>query len=203
MGEALCEIMPAFHTLKGYDYTAPFFDWSKNSIFKSMQKYSNVKKLLLSLNTEKVEVSDIIDFIIHIVCNCPKSEKTATQSRYVTAISANERGKKEFNDTTLRILTGKQHPQIKPQRFRKVWIWTFGWLVQQINPLYKVFKFKQNFRKTKIVSGKSPFFVIGPSCRNWIDCVNIGKRSKAAKLLFQLVLVLNWVKNSFPVSKKR
>ena len=31
-----------------------------------------------------------------------------------------------------------------------------------------------------------------------IDCVNIGKRSGAAKLLFQLILVLNWLKQIFP-----
>ena len=30
-----------------------------------------------------------------------------------------------------------------------------------------------------------------------IDCVIIGKRSEAAKLLFQWILLLNWVKHSF------
>ena len=60
----------------------------------------------------------------------------------------------------LRILTGKKHPQIKPQRFRKVCIWTFRWLVNQINTLYEVLKLKQNFRKNKVVIDKSPFFVI-------------------------------------------
>ena len=33
----------------------------------------------------------------------------------------------------LRILTGKKDPQITLQRLRKVWIWTFGSLVHQIN----------------------------------------------------------------------
>ena len=42
----------------------------------------------------------------------------------------------------LRTLTGKKHPQIKLQRFRKVW--TFRWLVHQINSLSKVLKLKQN-----------------------------------------------------------
>ena len=49
----------------------------------------------------------------------------------------------------LRILTGKKHPQIKLQSFQKVWIWRLGWLVNQINFLYKVLKVKQNFRKNK------------------------------------------------------
>ena len=30
------------------------------------------------------------------------------------------------------------------------------------------------------------------------DFVNIGERSETAKLLFQLIIVLNWVKYSFP-----
>ena len=33
----------------------------------------------------------------------------------------------------LRILTGKKHPKIKPQRLQKIRIWTFGSLVHQIN----------------------------------------------------------------------
>ena len=62
----------------------------------------------------------------------------------------------------LRILTGKKHPQIKLQRFRKLWIWTFGWLLHQTNFLYEALKLKQNFRKNKVVTGKTRFFVIGP-----------------------------------------
>ena len=34
-----------------------------------------------------------------------------------------------------RTLTEKKHHQIKLQRSRKVWIWTFGWLAHQINSL--------------------------------------------------------------------
>ena len=64
-----------------------------------MQKHSNAERLLLSLNTEKVEVSDVIDFIIYIVYNRPKSEETTAQSRYATAIKTSKMGKKKFNDT--------------------------------------------------------------------------------------------------------
>ena len=59
----------------------------------------------------------------------------------------------------VRILTWKKRPQIKLQRFRKVWICTFGWLVHRINSLYEVLKLEQSFLKNKVVHGKSPFFV--------------------------------------------
>ena len=62
------------------------------------------------------------------------------------------------------ILTGKKHPKVKLQRFWKVRIWTFGWLLHQINSIYEVPKLKQNFRKRKVVTGKTPFFVIGQFC---------------------------------------
>ena len=97
LGEAVGKIMPAFHALTGCDYTAPFFGQSKYNVFKNMQKHSNVEKLLLSLNTERVEVPDVTDFIIHIVYNSPKSEKTASQRRYATAIKTSKMGKK-IND---------------------------------------------------------------------------------------------------------
>ena len=33
-------------------------------------------------------------------------------------------------------------------------IWTFGWLVHQINSLYKALKLKQNYGKNKVVAGR-------------------------------------------------
>ena len=74
----------------------------------------------------------------------------------------------------LRILTGKKHPQIKLQRFRKLWIWTFGWLLHQTNFLYEALKLKQNFWKNKVVTGKTRFFVIGPFCTPHSICLKIG-----------------------------
>ena len=59
---------------------------------------------------------------------------------------------------TLRILTGKRHRQVKPQRLQKVRIWTFGLLVHQINSLQEVLKLKLNFQKNKVFAGKTPFF---------------------------------------------
>ena len=75
---------------------------------------------------------------------------------------------------TKRILTWKKHPQIKLQRLQKVWIWTFGWLVYQVNSLYVVLKLKQNVRKNKTVAGKTLFFAIGPFCTPHSICLNIG-----------------------------
>ena len=44
----------------------------------------------------------------------------------------------------LRILTRKKHPQIMLQRFRKVWVWSLGWLLHQINSLENVLKLEQD-----------------------------------------------------------
>ena len=71
------------------------------------------------------------------------------------------------------ILTGKKHRQIKFQRLRKVQIWPCGLLVPQINPLDEVLKLKQNVQKSKVVTGKTPFFVISPFCPHHSICLNI------------------------------
>ena len=74
----------------------------------------------------------------------------------------------------LRILTGKNHPKIKLQRLRKIRIWTFGLLVHQINSFEEVLKLKQVFQKYKVVTGKTPLFVIGQFCSRHSICLNIG-----------------------------
>ena len=71
----------------------------------------------------------------------------------------------------LKILIGKKHPQIEFQRLRKVWIRTYGSLVYQINSLEEVLKLKQNFQKNKVVTGKTPFFVIGPFSTHHSSCL--------------------------------
>ena len=38
----------------------------------------------------------------------------------------------------------------------------------------EVLKLKQNFQKTKVVTGKIPFFLIGPFCTHHCICLNIG-----------------------------
>ena len=114
LGEAACKIMPAFDALTGWDYTTPYFVRSKYSIFTNTQNYSNTERLLLRLNTERVEVS-VIDFIIHIVYNRPKPEKTAAQCRYGIAIKTSKIRKKKFNDTK-RILPDESTLKMKIMR---------------------------------------------------------------------------------------
>ena len=45
------------------------------------------------------------------------------------------------------ILTGKKHPKLKLQSLKKIRIWTFWLLVQQINSFKEVLKLKQIFQK--------------------------------------------------------
>ena len=47
-------------------------------------------------------------------------------------------------------------------------------MVHQINSLCEVLKLKQYFPQKKVVSGKAPFFVIGPICTPHSLCLNIG-----------------------------
>ena len=63
------------------------------------------------------------------------------------------------------------HHQIKLQRLQIVWTWTFGSLVHQINFLQEFLKLKQNFLKNKVVTGKTPFFVVGPFCTHYTICL--------------------------------
>ena len=72
------------------------------------------------------------------------------------------------------MVTGKKPAQIKLQRFWKEWIWTFGWLVHQINPLHDLLKLEKFFQKNKDVIGKTLFSVIGPFCTPLSICLNIG-----------------------------
>ena len=43
-----------------------------------------------------------------------------------------------------------------------------------VNSLYKFPKLKQNFQKNEVVTGKTPFFGIGPFCTPNSICLNIG-----------------------------
>ena len=67
----------------------------------------------------------------------------------------------------------KKDPK-KLQRLRKVWIWRFGSLANQINSFKEVLQLKQKFKKNKVVTGKTSFFVIGPLCTHHSVCLNIG-----------------------------
>ena len=70
--------------------------------------------------------------------------------------------------------TRREKVQIKFDHFRKLWNLTFGWFVQQTNSLYEVLKLKQNFCESKLVTGKTPSFVIGPFCIQHSICFNFG-----------------------------
>ena len=74
----------------------------------------------------------------------------------------------------LRILTGKKHHQIRLQRLQQVQIWVFELLAQQINSLQEVLKLKHSFRKNKVVTGKTPLFLLGLFCSHHSICLNIG-----------------------------
>ena len=55
----------------------------------------------------------------------------------------------------------------------KIRIWTFGSLVYQINT-FELLTLEQIFQKNKVVTGKTPIFVISPFCSRNSVCLNIG-----------------------------
>ena len=100
----------------------------------------------------------------------------------------------------LKKLTGKKYSKVKLQRFRKVWIWTFGWLIHQTNPVCEDPKLKQNFRKGKVVTGKTSSHKSMPISQTEGYFKNPILKEP---MLFQLVLKWNLYKKAFSCVKTK
>ena len=72
----------------------------------------------------------------------------------------------------LRILTEKNHPQRNLQRLKSMNMAI--WMVGTSNQIFmRGLKLKQNFRKNKIVTGITPFFMKSPFFTPHSVCINI------------------------------
>ena len=77
----MCEILPCFHALTGSDYTNPFFGRTKVQSFKRIVTAPSLVSLLPSMKTENLDIPAVIKFIIQIIYNRPKTEKTPGETR--------------------------------------------------------------------------------------------------------------------------
>ena len=66
-GESVCKILSSFHALTGSDFTKTFYRRSKIPSFKKMLTQPSAVSLLSSLATVRVDITQIIDFVLHIV----------------------------------------------------------------------------------------------------------------------------------------
>ena len=82
LGNDICNILPAFHALNSSDFTRTFYRRSKIQSFKKFMKTQSKSDLLHSLQTKNSIVSEVTDFVIHIICNRPNQEGTPGNSRY-------------------------------------------------------------------------------------------------------------------------
>ena len=70
-----------------------------------------------------------------------------------------------FNDTHR-----EKHPKIKLTKNTDMGIWVIGISNQLVK---NVLKLKQNFQTNKVVTGKTPLFVIGRFCICHSICLNV------------------------------
>ncbi len=82
LGDGICKTLPAFHALTGSHFTQPFFGRSKYRSFKKMCQNLDSTLLLSSLSSAESHVDEVTDFVLHIIYNRPKKEKTPGDSRY-------------------------------------------------------------------------------------------------------------------------
>ena len=66
----------------GSDFTNPFLNHSKIQAFKKNFRISNSHKLLLILPSGEPNISEVTNFVLHVVYNRPLEEKTPGESRY-------------------------------------------------------------------------------------------------------------------------
>ena len=97
-GESICKIISSFHALTGSDFTTNLCRRSKKQSFKKMLTQPPARNLLSSLATLRVDAAQITDFVLQIVYNRPKREKTPGESRYAM-LFVKKRKKKVFVQT--------------------------------------------------------------------------------------------------------
>ena len=94
----MCEILPCFHALTRSEYTNLFFGRTKVQSFKRMVAAPSLVSLLSSMKSENVDIPAVIKFIIQIIHNRPKREKTLGETRYQMLLK--KRGnKRKFSST--------------------------------------------------------------------------------------------------------
>ena len=86
LGEEICSVLPAFNTLTGSDFTNLFFNRSKIQACKTTLRISNSHKLLLSLPSGEPNISEVTDFVLHVVYNRPLIKKKPSASRVITCL---------------------------------------------------------------------------------------------------------------------
>ena len=82
LGEKICAILPAFHSLTGSDFTKPFFGRSKMNSFKKLLSKPESINLMSSMNTDDVDIGKVTYFVLHVIYNRPKREKSPGDSHY-------------------------------------------------------------------------------------------------------------------------
>ena len=98
LGGELCKRLSAYHVLTGIYFTQPFFGRSKYKCFQKMQANQDSLKLLDMLAQPHARCEEIIDFILHILYNRPRREKTPVDSRYAMMMSG-KGNKRKFTPT--------------------------------------------------------------------------------------------------------
>ena len=96
--ESIFKILSSFHALTGSDFTTNLYRRSKKQSFKKMLTQPPARNLLSSLATLRVDAAQITDFVLQIVYNRPKREKTPGESRYAM-LFVKKRKKKVFVQT--------------------------------------------------------------------------------------------------------
>ena len=71
--EKICAILPAFHSVTGSHFTKPFFGRSKINSFKKLLSKPESNE---SMNTDHVDMEKVMYFVLHVIYNRPKREKS-------------------------------------------------------------------------------------------------------------------------------
>ena len=115
LGPSICDILPAFQTLTGCDYANQFYGRSKYGSFKMMQREKEMINKLSSLSTRNIAFDCVIEFILRVINNRPRTETTLGDSRYAMLFDMKKGKKIKFSDTN-RLKPDKSSLKMKIKR---------------------------------------------------------------------------------------
>ena len=95
LGEDVCQVFPVFHVHTGSNYTNSFFGKTNYTCVKRIIAHPESSFLLESLNHPNANIEEIIKFVLRIIYNRPKSEKTLGDARY-NMLFIKSKDKKKF-----------------------------------------------------------------------------------------------------------